>query len=467
MNADVKNKVFIKRVSEYDRDQIRAAVVEGMRALEYRPSGKVYVKPNAVVAHKRELMGEHGCTHRSVVGAAASALSAVPAVSRVDIGEKSGVGFPTRMSYKYAGYYDELAGVGAAAGKPVELFCIEEEPRDPVFIGGAVHDVLRVARKMARADTKVYLPKLKCHCVTNLTGAIKLNVGICSEDERSIRHDFMLNDKIVDLLAAGMPDFIVEDAIDVGVGNEGFPIYRKLGLLIMGRSPVAVDLIGARLLGLAPEQIPYLAGAIKRGYQPGSIEEVEVAGDLHSLAEVDAAAEAIKPYDDEYYRWQDVNKELRRLNSPVWFVHGPYNNEGKLCQTGCVMGLKMFMAAFEYYTKAGPAALGKAKTTTLIIGTPTMPVDCRGGNAILIGSCTRPKLTNVGKVMKVDKCFTTVSDMMIRFGARLGMRSPLTDPSYIWPIVSAMGGAAARKLVKGRYLQDIGFFVSRRLDKRI
>ncbi len=64
---------------------------------------------------------------------------------------------------------------------------MDEERRDPVFIGGMVHDNLRVSRNMARADTKVYLPKLKCHCVSNMTGAVKLNIGICSDDERSIR----------------------------------------------------------------------------------------------------------------------------------------------------------------------------------------------------------------------------------------------------------------------------------------
>ena len=467
MATDHSNEVFIKRAADYDRDLIRAAVTEGMRALDYRPAGKVFVKPNAVVAHKKELIGEHGCTHRAVVGAALAAIAAEPAVSRIDVGEKSGVGFPTRMCYHFAGYYDEVADIGARTGKPVELFCIEEEPRDPVFIGGAVHDVLRVARKMARSDTKVYLPKLKCHCVTNLTGAIKLNVGICTEDERSIRHDFMLNEKIVDLLSAGMPDFIVEDAIAVGVGNEGFPIYRKLGLILMGRNPVAVDLVGARLLGFTPEQIPYLAGAIRRGYPPGSLDDVTISGDLHSIADLDEAAKAIQPYDDEYFRWQDINREFDRLKSPLRFVHGPYNDTGKLCQTGCVMGMKMFFAAFEYYTKAGPAALAKAHPATFIIGTPREEVDCRGGNAYLIGSCTRPRLTNAAKVKKVDKCFVTVSDMMIRFGMGLGMPAPLTDPAYILPIVRAMAGASARKMAKGRYLQDVGFFLSRRLDKRI
>ena len=36
----------------------------------------------------------------------------------------------------------------------------------------------------------------------------------------------MLNEKIVDLLVAGYPDFIVMDAIDVGMGNEAWSALR-------------------------------------------------------------------------------------------------------------------------------------------------------------------------------------------------------------------------------------------------
>jgi hypothetical protein len=43
-------------------------------------------------------------------------------------------------------------------------------------VGGVVHDRLRVERKTARADSKVYLPKLECHNITNMTGAVKLSV---------------------------------------------------------------------------------------------------------------------------------------------------------------------------------------------------------------------------------------------------------------------------------------------------
>lgn len=463
---DLKNTVYIKRQENYERGAIQAAVSEGMRELKFSPRGKVFVKPNVVVAHEKKLMGEHGCTPAPFVGAALLALSKAPGVSRIDVGEKSAIGIPTRLCYRYAGYDDELKKVKAQAGCPVDIFSIEEERRDSIFIGGLVHDNLRVARKMARADCKVYLPKLKCHCVSNVTAAVKLNVGICSDDERSIRHDFLLDDKIVDLLSVGYPDFTALDAIDVGVGNEAFPAYRQLGLIVMGKNPVAVDLIGARLLGFGPKDVPYLQRAIERGYGPASIEAVKIAGDLSSLAEVDEQAKRVLPYDDEFHRWQDVSKELRRLQSPIRFFWGPYREGGdKKCLTGCVMGVKMFLASFEKYS--GPEAFKKARPTVIVVGNVEEEIDVKGNTALLYGSCAKARLINAKKVIHIDKCFTTASDMLLKTGARLGMRPPVFDLDYIRPALKAIFVSSFKKTVNLRYAQDVAHFVTKKLERRI
>ncbi|MCJ7773461.1 MAG: DUF362 domain-containing protein, partial [Desulfobacterales bacterium] len=258
----MKSTVVIKRCEEYDRNAIETIIKDGMTRFDYRPRGNVFVKPNVVFANNPDVFGRHAYTPAPLVGASLMAISKHTDVKRIDLGENSAIGIPTRLNFKFAGYYDEIKKVRQKAACPVNIFCIDEELRDSVFIGGMVHDNLRIPRKMARADSKVYLPKLKCHCVSNMTGAVKLNVGICSDDERAIRHDFMLNEKIVDLLTAGYPDFIVMDAVEVGMGNEAFPTARKLGLIIMGTNPVAVDLVGARLLGLGIDDVPYLKTAV-------------------------------------------------------------------------------------------------------------------------------------------------------------------------------------------------------------
>jgi len=466
MRQSTESTVLVRRCDEYDRGRIESLVTEGMQELNYRPSGKVFVKPNVVFAYDPEVYGKDAYTHPDLVASALLALAKAPEVERVDMGENSGVGLPTRMGYKYAGYDGMVREVKARAPRPVDIFCIDEERRRSVFVGGLVHESVRVAEKMARADTMVYLPKLKCHCVCAITGAVKLNVGIFSDDERSVRHDYMLDEKIVDALAVGYPDFTVMDAVTVGVGNEAMPIPRKLGLVLMSRNPVAIDMVGARLLGVGLEDVKHLQAAVKRGYTPRSLEEVGLIGDASSIDDLDEFAERIKPYDDDYRRWQDVERELERLKSPLRFYWGPYRDgNGDKCLTGCVMGMKMFLCLFEHY--AGEEAFAEARPVVMVIGRYDGEIDARGEDAFLIGKCARADVVNAGKVTHINKCFTTAPDMLQIMGGRLGMPSPYYDLKFLAPYAWHILAASARKIVKGRYPQDVAHFITKQLQRRL
>jgi len=462
----VDSTVYIRRCEEYDPAVIGRLIDEGMAALDYVPAGNVFVKPNVVFASRDTRFGSGAYTHNAVIEAALSTLADSDGVKRVDMGEKTGIGVPTRFNYKQAGYYATVRRVKKNTATPVHLFCIDEELRDSVFIGGVVHDNLRLARKMARADSKVYLPKLKCHNITNMTGAVKLNIGICSDDERAIKHDFMLIEKIVDLLAAGYPDFIVMDAIDIGIANEAIPDMRKLGLLIMGKNPVAVDLVGAHLLGYHRDEVPYLKRAVERGYTPARLEEVRLAGDICSIEELDNQAGRILPYDDEYTKWQDIHKELRRLRTPIRFYWGHSRSDDKSrCEYGCVMGLKMFLSFFERY--AGAAAFANATPAVLAIGNVPERIDAAGNEVFLIGSCAKADVINAKKVHHIDKCFTTTSELNLTIGNRLGMSTPFLKPGYLLPFVYNQIVAAMVKTARGRYFQDVGHFLAHGLVRKV
>jgi uncharacterized protein (DUF362 family) len=460
------NKVIVRRCEDYDQALIFKIVQEGMADLGLRPRGKLFVKPNVVFASKDGQYGSTAYTDTAVVGGALLALSKTEGVRRVDMGEKTAIGYPTRLTYKYAGYYDLVKRIRPQAAAPIGIFCIDEMPRERVFVGGEVHDTLRIARKMARADFKVYLPKLKCHCVSTMTGAVKLNIGICCDDERAIRHDFRLNDKIVDLLDVGYPDFVVMDAIEVGVGNEAVPTPRKLGLMIMGTNPVAVDLVGARLLGYDIDAVPYLKRAVERGYAPATLEDVTLAGDLDTIAALDQAAERLQPYDDDFHRWQDIEKDLARLESPIRFFWGYTRPQENLkCETGCVMGLKMFFGFLERY--AGEEAFKNATPVVLVVGKVDTEINARGQEVFLVGSCARANLRNAKKVTRIDNCFTTAVDLAQTIRGKLGIPAPILDTAETFPLARHILTAAAIKLASGRYLQDLGSFLKRGLQKRL
>ncbi|HOT46203.1 MAG TPA: DUF362 domain-containing protein [Spirochaetota bacterium] len=458
-------RVLIRRCEEYDEKAIREIVRQGMKDLGYEPSGKVFVKPNVVYATKNGKYGSTAFTHPALVSASLCALAGAPRVARVDMGEKTAIGYPTRLTYRYAGYYDLVRRARKKGGAKIGIFCIDEERRDRVFVGGAVHDTLRLSRRMARADSMVYLPKLKCHCVSSMTGAVKLNIGICSDDERSIRHDFLLNDKIADLLSVGYPDFIVMDAIDVGVGTEAVPTPRRLGLVIMGRNPLAVDLVGARLLGFNLEDVPYLQETVARGYAPARLKDVTITGDLKSVADLDRHARRVQPYDDEFYHWHDVEKELKRLRSPIRFYWGYSRPDKSRCKTGCIMAVKMYFAFTERF--AGGDAFRKGKPAVMVVGRVDEEIDAKGAPVIMLGSCSKAKIVDAGKIIRIDSCTTTAVEMTEVIRGRLGIPTPLYAPSQIGPLAGAMLVASIKKLVNLRYVQDIGHFIKRGLLKRI
>jgi uncharacterized protein (DUF362 family) len=461
-----ENTVYLRRCEEYDREAIRAIVQEGMDTLGYEPSGKVFVKPNCVFASTGGRFGTNAHTNPDLLGATLLALGNAEKVKRVDVGENTGMRIPTRMFYKQAGYYGLIDEIKKRSRARVGLFCIDEELRDRVFIGGVVHNTVRLSRKMARADSKVYVPKLKCHNVVNVTGAVKLNIGVLSDDERAIRHDYMLIDKIVDLLKAGYPDFIVMDAIDVGVANEIIPTVRKLGLVIMGRNPVAVDIVASRLLGYEVGDVPYLKRAVERGYTPKSLKEITLAGDITTIKELDTQAKRIQPYDEEYYRWQDIPRDFKRLNTPLRFYQGYSRLDGrKTCDYGCLMGLKLFLSVFEMH--GGAEAFRNAEPAVLVMGRVEEEIDARGNDVYLIGNCTEAPVKNARKIIRLEKCPATTGDMNLGIGNKLGMKSPFLAPSYLMPFVGNLLIASMMKHKNGRYLQDMANFITRDLEKRI
>jgi len=55
-------------------------------------------------------------------------------------------------------------------------------------------------------------------------------------------------------------------------------VARNAGMVIAGTDPVAVDTVGARLLGFRPQAVNYLYQAIRAGIGKGKLEEIQMSG---------------------------------------------------------------------------------------------------------------------------------------------------------------------------------------------
>jgi uncharacterized protein (DUF362 family) len=110
------------------------------------------------------------------------------------------------------------------------------------------------------------MPKLKTHHWAGVTLSLKNMFGIvpgsCYGWPKNALHWAGLTRSILDINSTVRPDFAIVDGI-VGMEGNG-PIQgspKPCGVLVLGNDPVAVDATCARVMGLAPERIDYLAHA--------------------------------------------------------------------------------------------------------------------------------------------------------------------------------------------------------------
>ncbi|MCF2141886.1 MAG: DUF362 domain-containing protein [Candidatus Lokiarchaeota archaeon] len=147
-----------------------------------------------------------------------------------------------------------------------------------------------IEKLIERREEVIYinLPKLKTHSMSGVTLGIKNQWGLPVHQDRSADHNFRLHEKLVDVLEYIQPDFTLIEGIE-GTVHGHYPAQAlademiiPFRILIGGDNIIAVDLVGARVFGLTPEEIPHLKIAINRnlGYGVRDIDDIQLIGDL-------------------------------------------------------------------------------------------------------------------------------------------------------------------------------------------
>lgn len=131
--------------------------------------------------------------------------------------------------------------------------------------------------KTALESTIVSVPKLKVHRLATVTLGLKNMMGALAH--KGTMHNGHLSRNIADLASVLKPRLTVIDGIVAGEGHEtsGNPV--KMDLVIAGVDPVAVDAVGAAVMGINPEEVDHLVLAEKKGLGTCRLEEIEVLGE--------------------------------------------------------------------------------------------------------------------------------------------------------------------------------------------
>jgi uncharacterized protein (DUF362 family) len=358
------------------REELDTAVQEifdaaGGRAL-LKASGDVYLKPNAVdckpYSYTRPELVEAVIRYWQRAGA-----------RRIYLFENCTQGNFTRMVFAVIGYSEICRRLG------VKQVFLDEEKSVPVRFDGKASEAQTadgyrqetfrmpkfiVERLIEHGDENLYisLPKLKTHSMAEVTLGVKNQWGFPQQGDRRADHNYNLPYKLADVLGYIRPDFTLIEGVEATVYGH-YPVTAFADecvlpwrVLVGSRSVLAADMVGARLFGLAPEEVPHLKVALERGYGNGVArwEDIAVEGDISEFTQ---------------RRPTDL---LQRFPDDVKILRG----KERLCREGCQNNPLTLLQVLRY-------DLGGRGGWTLVMGKGHDPaeIDALTGRVLVAGRC--------------------------------------------------------------------------------
>lgn len=272
--AEMRSRIFIRQ-SVYPVEA--AAVDEILDELAPSLEGRtVLVKPNCLMAAGPDA---GITTHPSLVRALVVSLARRGA--RVWVGDNPGA-----RGYGAGKACFRRTGMLEAAG---EAFVDFGRSTTKVGIKSRFVDQVVVSRHVLEADYVLSVPKLKTHCLTLLTGAVKNMYGVLAGGEKVKLHsvargreDFA--EAVVDVYSIRPPDLALMDAV-VAMEGDGPSrgSLRQVGKIVAADNAVAADVAAARLMGVSSSRVGHLVVAADRGFGPLELKDAAVNGDLEPV----------------------------------------------------------------------------------------------------------------------------------------------------------------------------------------
>ena len=257
----------------------RVAIVRGtdppdmtVRAMEMVDAAKavsadkpVLIKPNYIDASHPST----GITTDARVIEGVVAFLKKHDVKEIIIGEGAGMG-DTLDAFKIGGVDD------VARRWKVRMVDLNKDEFVEVHLPNArTLKKVKIART-ALESTIVSVPKLKPHRWAGVTLSLKNMMGAMAPKGSMHGH---LSQNIVDLASVIKPSIAVIDGIIAGEGHEtsGNPV--EMNLVIAGTDPVAVDAVGATVMGIPLEYVKHLSLAEECGLGTCHLEQIQVLGE--------------------------------------------------------------------------------------------------------------------------------------------------------------------------------------------
>ena len=229
-----------------DAHEMTKGLMTAAKIANIIPAGaKIALKPNLVHAD----VAENGATtHPGVLSGCIEYLKE-NGFNDISIIESSWVGERTERSVKVCGY-DRIC-----EKYNVPFYDLK---KDGVKRVDTPFRPMEIACKAVDADYLIDMPVLKGHCQTVMTCALKNLKGCLPDHEKRRFHTDGLIKPIAALAAVLKPDLVIVDSIcgDLYFEEGGNPVQTNR--MMLGTDAVQMDAYGCSLMGLKPEDVPYI-----------------------------------------------------------------------------------------------------------------------------------------------------------------------------------------------------------------
>jgi uncharacterized protein (DUF362 family) len=250
-----RSSVALLPADSYDKDLSRL-IADGLRMFQVPVRNRrVFLKPNLVEYESTSVIN----TNPRVVAAAATAFLSAGA-REVVVGEGPGHRRDIEYLLGVTGMTDELRGL------KVRFVDLNHDDVRVIPLRSRYTELAELALpvELLQSDLIVSMPKLKTHHWAGMTASMKNLFGVVPGAvygwPKNLLHFRGIDQSICDLNATVRPHLTIVDAV-VGMEGDG-PIMgqpRPLGFIAMGTDLLAVDATCARVIGINPEKLPYLA----------------------------------------------------------------------------------------------------------------------------------------------------------------------------------------------------------------
>jgi uncharacterized protein (DUF362 family) len=224
----------------------------GARAMP--PYGRVTT--SAIVERTLEIMREKGCTDLAI---------GEGTIPNEEMGSSTARGF-------------EWTGIARVAKRyGARLVDFNAGPFEAVELDGVQ---VRIARSVMECDFLIDIPVLKAHRQTKVSLGMKNLKGCLAIASKKAFHRHDLNRLIAVLNTKVRPSLTIIDGIyGLERGPEFLGTPHRLDLLIAGKDVFSCDLVGATVLGIAPDEVGHLREFALLSGRAASLDGIEVRGE--------------------------------------------------------------------------------------------------------------------------------------------------------------------------------------------